>query len=106
MNLAKPQRTGKLEILYLRPLDLSVDETMQAILDAIKRIGAKRLVIDSLVGFEMALAPGFRADFRESLYRMIGALTGAGITILSTVEVEDTFDAMPFSSLCDFISHR
>ena len=43
--------------------------------------------IDSLVGFEMALAPGFRADFRESLYRMICALTGAGITILSTVLV-------------------
>src|SRR6202030_777053 len=89
LNLEKPQHTGKLEILYLRPLDLSVDETMQEILDAITRVGAKRLVIDSLVGFEMALAPGFRSDFRESLYRMIGALTGAGITILSTVEVED-----------------
>ena len=86
-----------LEILYIRPLDLSVDETMQAILDAVARLGAKRLVIDSLVGFEMALAPGFRADFRESLYRMIGALTGAGITIVSTVEVEDTFTALPFS---------
>ena len=70
---------------------------MQEILDAIKRVGAKRLVIDSLVGFEMALAPGFRTDFRESLYRMIGALTGAGVTILSTVEVEDTFTALPFS---------
>jgi len=70
---------------------------MRAILDAITRIGAKRLVIDSLVGFEMALAPGFRADFRESLYRMIGALTQAGITILSTVEVEDTFTAFSFS---------
>jgi circadian clock protein KaiC len=97
LNFEKPQRTGKLEILYLRPLDLSVDETMQEILDAIIRVGARRLVIDSLVGFEMALAPGFREDFRESLYRMIGALTGAGITILSTVEVEDTFTAMPFS---------
>ncbi|HSY18139.1 MAG TPA: ATPase domain-containing protein [Candidatus Acidoferrales bacterium] len=97
LNLQKPQRTGKLEILYLRPLDLSVDETMREILDAIERVGAKRLVIDSLVGFEMALAPGFREDFRESLYRMIGALTGAGITILSTVEVEDTFTSMPFS---------
>jgi len=97
LNLTTPQEKGKLEILYLRPLDLSVDETMQEILDAIKRVGAKRLVIDSLVGFEMALAPGFRADFRESLYRMIGALTGAGITILSTVEVEDTFTDMSFS---------
>ena len=97
MDLKTPQETGKLEILYLRPLDLSVDETMQEILDSVERAGAKRLVIDSLVGFEMALAPGFREDFRESLYRMIVALTGAGVTILSTVEVEDTFTSMPFS---------
>ena len=97
LKLKTPQKRGKLEILYLRPLDLSVDETMQAILDAIERVGAKRLVIDSLVGFEMALAPGFRADFRESLYRMIVALTGAGVTVISTVEVEDTFTAMSLS---------
>jgi circadian clock protein KaiC len=97
LDLKTPQEHGQLEILYLRPLDLSVDETMQALLEAIARVGAKRLVIDSLAGFEMALAPSFRAEFRESLYRMIGALTGAGVTILSTVEVEDTFTAMPFS---------
>jgi circadian clock protein KaiC len=97
LRLKGPEQKGTLETLYLRPLDLSVDETMQEILDAIVRVRAKRLVIDSLVGFEMALAPGFRADFRESLYRMIGALTGAGITILSTVEVEDSFTSLPFS---------
>ncbi|MGZ4964773.1 MAG: RAD55 family ATPase, partial [Limisphaerales bacterium] len=97
LKLNEAEKKGTLETLYLRPLDLSVDETMQEILDAIDRIGAKRLVIDSLVGFEMALAPGFRADFRESLYRMIGALTGAGVTILSTVEVEDSFTGLPFS---------
>jgi circadian clock protein KaiC len=97
LDLERPLRSGKLEMLYLRPLDLSVDETMQEILNAVKRVGAKRLVIDSLVGFEMALAPGFREDFRESLYRMIAALTGAGVTILTTVEVEDSFTAMEFS---------
>lgn len=97
LKLAEAEKKGMLETLYLRPLDLSVDETMQEILDAIERVGAKRVVIDSLVGFEMALAPGFRADFRESLYRMIGALTGAGITILSTVEVEDNFTSLQFS---------
>jgi circadian clock protein KaiC len=97
LNLKMPLEQGKLEILYLRPLDLSVDETMQEILDAVERIGAKRLVIDSLVSLEMALAPGFREDFRESLYRLIVALTGAGVTILSTVEVEDTFTGFSFS---------
>jgi len=45
----------------------------------------------------MALAPGFRVDFRESLYRMIAALTGAGVTILTTVEIEDTFTALELS---------
>src|SRR4029079_12948000 len=97
LDLDTPQQTGKLEVLYLRPLDLSVDETMQEILDAVKRTNAKRVVIDSLVGFEMALAPGFRMDFRESLYRMIAALTGAGVTIFTTVEIEDNFAAMQFS---------
>jgi circadian clock protein KaiC len=98
IDLETPQQDGKLNVLYLRPLDLSVDETMQEILDAVKKLGAKRLVIDSLAGFEMALAPGFRTDFRESLYRMIGALTGIGVTILSTVEIEDSFTGFPFST--------
>ena len=97
LDLKSPEASGQLELLYLRPLDLSVDEALQEILDAIERVGAKRLVIDSLVGFEMALAPGFRADFRESLYRMISALTGVGVTVLSTVEVEDKFTEMSLS---------
>jgi circadian clock protein KaiC len=98
LDFATPIKDGKLQVIYLRPLDLSVDETMQEILDAIKKMGATRLVIDSLAGFEMALAPGFRADFRESLYRMIFALTGMGVTILSTVEMEESFTELPFST--------
>ncbi len=97
LNLKRPQENEELEVLYDRPVDLSVDETMQELLDAIERVGAKRLVIDSLVGFEMALAPGYREDFRESLYRLVRSLTGAGLTVLSTVEVEDTFTGLPLS---------
>lgn len=89
---------GNLEVIYLRPLDLSVDEMMQEIFDSVTRTKAKRLVIDSLAGFEMALAPPFRTDFRESLYRMIFALTGIGITIISTLEMEETFNDFRFSN--------
>ena len=78
---------GKLEAIYLRPLDLSPDETLHEICEAAERVGAKRVVIDSLSGFELALAPTFRIDFHESLYRLIGALTGTGITVLTTMEV-------------------
>jgi len=62
LDLVTPQQAGKLKLLYIRPLDLSVDETVREIIDAVRELGAKRLVIDSLAGFEMALAPGFRTD--------------------------------------------
>ncbi len=93
-----PQKEGMLKILYLRPLDLSVDETVHEIVNSVRKLGCKRLVIDSLVGFEMALAPGFRTDFRESLYRMIAALTRLGVTIVSTVEIEENFTSMKLSA--------
>lgn len=93
-----PQKDGMLKIIYLRPLDLSVDETVHEIVNSVKQVGCKRLVIDSLVGFEMALAPGFRTDFRESLYRMIAALTRMGVTIVSTVEVAEEFTSMNLSN--------
>jgi circadian clock protein KaiC len=93
-----PQKDGTLKVIYIRPLDLSVDETVYAIVDAVKEINAKRVVIDSMVGFEMALAPDFRHEFRESLYRMIGALTRLGVTVLSTVEVEENFTSMGLSN--------
>ncbi|MGI4756781.1 MAG: RAD55 family ATPase [Janthinobacterium lividum] len=98
LDLQASLNEGKLEVIYLRPLDLSVDEMMQELIDAVERTGAKRLVIDSLAGFELALAPGFRTDFRESLYRMIFGLTGLGVTILSTLEMEESFDKLSFSS--------
>ncbi len=98
LDLKSPQQTDKLEILYLRPLDLSVDEALYEIMEATKRVGAKRLVIDSLAGFERALAPDFREDFEESLYRMFVALTGIGVTIMSTLMLEESFTRPPSSN--------
>jgi circadian clock protein KaiC len=90
-------REKKLEVLYLRPLDLSIDETLLELQNVVKRLDAKRVVIDSLSGLELALAPTFREDFRESLYRMIGALTGLGVTVLATVELADSYTEFRFS---------
>jgi circadian clock protein KaiC len=90
-------RRGLLEVLYLRPLDLSVDEALLEIQAAVNKVGAQRLAIDSLSGFEVALAPTFREDFRESLYRMVGALTGSGVTVFMTAEVPTSFTDLRFS---------
>jgi circadian clock protein KaiC len=90
-------RAGQVELVYIRPLDLSVDETLEELQEAVTRVGAKRVVIDSLSGFELALAPAFREDFRESLYRMVGTLTALGVTVMLTVEVTDSFTELRLS---------
>jgi circadian clock protein KaiC len=90
-------RAGKVGILQARPLDLSIDEMLNEIIGEIHRLKARRLVIDSLSGFELALAPTFRQDFRESLYRMVTVLTGMGITMMMTAEVEDSYTELRFS---------
>jgi len=90
-------REGKVGIIHTRPLDLSIDEMLNEIVEAIHRLKARRLVIDSLSGFELALAPTFREDFRESLYRMVAVLTGMGITMMMTAELEDAYTDLRFS---------
>ncbi len=97
-GIAKMIEAGKLEIIYIRPLDLSVDETLFSIREAVERLGARRVVIDSLSGFEVALAPTFREDFRESLYRLVGALTAIGVTVFMTAEVSEAFREARFTS--------
>ncbi len=85
-------------IIDTHSLDLSIDETLYDLISMIEKMSAKRVVIDSLSGFEMALAPEFREDYRESLYRMISVLTAKGVSVLMTSEVEDRYTDLRFSS--------
>jgi circadian clock protein KaiC len=106
VDLEKMSRQHKLEMVYLRPLDLSVDETLYAIQAAVDRVGAKRVVIDSISGLQAALAPTFEIDFRESLYRLLGAMTGVGITVLMTVEVTENYNELRFTPhAISFLTH-
>jgi circadian clock protein KaiC len=96
-DFEKMVRDGKIGIIHTRPLDLSIDEMLYEVVEEIRRYKARRLVIDSLSGFELALAPTFREDFRESLYRMVAVLTGMGITMVMTAELEDSYIDLRFS---------
>jgi len=93
----RTMRDGHVGIIHTRPLDLSIDETLHELTGAIHRLKARRVVIDSLSGFELALAPTFREDFRESLYRLVASLTGMGLTVMMTAELEDTYTDLRFS---------
>ncbi|MDM0117645.1 ATPase domain-containing protein [Variovorax sp. J22R133] len=88
---------GDVSVVDTRTLDLSIDETLYALTELIGRTGATRVVIDSLSGFELALAPTFREDFRESLHRMVAVLTGMGAAVLMISELEDRYTDLRFS---------
>ena len=90
-------KSGKVGVVDTRASGLSVDEISMLLLTEIRRLKATRLVIDSLSGFELALAPTFREDFRESLARMVSALCGTGVTVLMTSELEDRYTELRFS---------
>jgi circadian clock protein KaiC len=90
-------QAGKVGVIDTHSLDLSIDETLHDLIDMINRMQAKRVVIDSLSGFELALAPEFSEDFRGSLYRMVAELTSMGVTILMTSELEDRYTDLRFS---------
>ena len=77
--------------------DLSLDEITYLLLSQVRRLNATRVVIDSLSGFELALAPTFREDFRENMSRMVMALAASGITVLMTSELEDRYTDLRFS---------
>ena len=88
---------GKVGIVDSRAPDLSIDEIVHLLTAEIARLNATRVVIDSLSGFELALAPTFRDDFRESLSRMVTALASTGVTVLMTSELEDRYTDLRFS---------
>ena len=95
--LAELIERDRVAVVDTRSLALSVDEITMLLIAEIRRLKASRVVIDSLSGFELALAPTFREDFRESLSRMVSALTDIGVTVFMTSELEDRYSELRFS---------
>ena len=89
--------TGRVGLVDTSAPDLSIDEVVQLLMNEIQRLKASRVVIDSLSGFELSLAPTFRSEFRESLSRLVSALAAAGLTVLMTSELEDRYTDLRFS---------
>ena len=90
-------RAGQIGLINSRSPNLSIDEIVQQLCNLIQEMKATRVVIDSLSGFELAVAPTFREDFRESLFRMFAVLADLGVTVLMTSELEDRYIDLRFS---------
>ncbi|MFW9846864.1 MAG: ATPase domain-containing protein [Candidatus Thorarchaeota archaeon] len=104
MDLAKLEKQGKLSIVDLSPskevtpvkigeypsFDLSGLEAI--ILNHVKKIGAKRVVIDTLA----ILAYKFRSRdiLREEFFKLAATITRAGATLLLTSEIPAQHDGL------------
>ena len=95
--MAELIESGRVGVVDTTTSGLSVDEIALLLINEIRRLNATRIVIDSLSGFELALAPTFRAEYRESMARMVCALTNTGATVLMTSELEDRYGDLRFS---------
>ena len=88
---------GRIGVLDTCAPDLSVEEIARLLITEIQRLKASRVVIDSLSGFELALAPTFREDYREALARLVSSLAATGVSVLMTSELEDRYTDLRFS---------
>jgi circadian clock protein KaiC len=89
--------SGHVGLVDTQAPDLSIDEIVSMLLTEVRRLNAKRVVIDSLSGFELSLPPTFRDDFRESLLRLVTTLAREGVSVLVTSELEDRYTDLRFS---------
>jgi circadian clock protein KaiC len=96
-ELAQNIERGRIGLVDGHSTDVSIEEVMHLLAREIHRLKATRVVIDSLSGFELALGPSFKEDFRESLLRLVASLSGLGVTVLMTSELEDRYTDLRFS---------
>jgi len=92
---------GSVTEVRLTAHDLTVEELVGALLDAVERTGARRIVIDSLSALELVIAPQYRPHMLESLYRMLTHLHARAVTVLMIRHVVNM--AQPVFSQGDFI---
>ena len=87
--------------MYRSPVSIQIDEWVYELLGIVDRIGAARVLIDSL--FDLQLAAGDSVRFREYMYSLTQRCSRAGVSLFMTSEVPELFDV---SRLSDYgISH-
>ena len=78
-----------IELMYRSPVDVYVDEWVYDLLDTVERVGARRVLIDSLSDLQLASPDPIR--FREYMYSLTQRLSRQGVSLFMTSELPDVF---------------
>jgi circadian clock protein KaiC len=77
------------EVMYRSPVDIYIDEWVQALLDLVDRTGARRVLVDSLA--DLRLAAPDETRFREFAYSLVQRFSRQGVSVLMTFEIPELF---------------
>jgi circadian clock protein KaiC len=79
------------EVMYRSPVDIYLDEWAYDLLDVVKRTGARRILIDSLMDLRSGVADDTR--FREFTYSLMQRFARQGVSAMLTFEIAALFGA-------------
>ncbi len=99
-NFDAYERKKTCRIVFYDPLEIA--DTNKLVVDEVKRIGAKRLVIDSTSVFAMYVRDEFKV--REKIYRLVRSLKKTGCTVLMTSEVTENSKGFSRYAIEEFIA--
>jgi circadian clock protein KaiC len=88
-SLGWPLTDPAVEVMYRSPVDIYIDEWVHSLLQAVERVQARRVVIDSLMDLQMAAPDDTR--FREFMYSLVQRFARQGVSLLTTYETPDLF---------------
>ncbi len=84
-DCAELERENLLDLRYSSPVELSPDRFLHGALDAVYRLGAKRVLLDSLTSLELSAIS--RKRFKELVYSLIKHLRALDATLMMTMEI-------------------
>ncbi|MGM0493011.1 MAG: extracellular solute-binding protein [Armatimonadota bacterium] len=89
LELAELRDAGKISIIHEFPTTVRFEKLLLDVMAEIDRIGAKRVVFDSLTDLGMAFPN--EESVREAVYELVSMLDSRGITSVVTTEVPELF---------------
>jgi circadian clock protein KaiC len=100
-SLGWPEDDPRVAIMYRSPVDIYIDEWVHELLGIVDRMGARRVLLDSLTDLRMAAPDETR--FKEFVYSLTQRFSRQGTSLLVTYELADLFSTRSLSD--NAVSH-
>ena len=94
-DLAALEADGRLELIYSSPVEIQPDIHAARVKEAVDRMGACRVLIDSLKDLEITATS--KARYRDYVYSLVDDFKHDGVTLMLTHELTELFGAFRMS---------